>query len=195
MFKKAGSITLFGAFFGALWILSACGSGPVTPANGRADGRPDGRLAFSSASPTRHDIIRNLDSIPSPETQLLKKLMWPLAKHRITQEFHEEEIGRPHDGIDISAPKGTRIYAPADGKVIYAGQKFHGYGKMIVIEHSLRLATIYGHCQKLLVKSGELVRRGSLIGLVGRTGRATAPHLHFEVRLNRKPVNPLDYLP
>ncbi len=125
------------------------------------------------------------------------KLMWPLAVHRITQTFKPDSTSRkrPHDGIDISAHSGTRIYAPADGTVIYAGHKFHGYGKMIMIEHTPSLTTLFAHCQKLLVKSGEAVHKGNLIALVGRTGRATAPHLHFEVRLNREPVDPLAYLP
>lgn len=121
-------------------------------------------------------------------------LMWPVAKPKISQHFKSEATGDPHDGIDLSAPKGTRIYAPNDGRVVYAGHKFRGYGKMIIIEHTPILATIYGHCQKLLVKSGEWVRKGSLIGLVGKTGRATAPHLHFEVRLKQKPRNPLEFL-
>ena len=130
------------------------------------------------------------------QSQSLKFLMWPVARHRVSQNFKPEENTRKksHDGIDISAPKGTRIYASADGTVIYAGQKFHGYGKMIMIEHSPIFTTLYGHCQKLLVRTGEPVKRGTLIALVGRTGHATAPHLHFEVRVKREPVNPLIYL-
>jgi murein DD-endopeptidase MepM/ murein hydrolase activator NlpD len=122
--------------------------------------------------------------------------MWPVARHKVTQDFRAEENsrGRTHDGIDISAPRGTRIYAPADGTVIYSGSKFHGYGKMIMIEHSPLVTTLFGHCQRLLVKSGEPVKRGTLIALVGKTGRATAPHLHFEVRVKREPVDPLLYL-
>jgi len=138
---------------------------------------------------------RVMASASAPETQLLKKLMWPVAHHRITQEFRAAGYGRPHDGIDIAAPKGARIYAPADGHVVYAGHRFHGYGKMIIIEHTDHLSTIFGHLQKLLVQSGDQVHRGSLIGLVGQTGRATAPHLHFEVRWDRAPVNPVEYLP
>ncbi len=125
---------------------------------------------------------------------LSPRLMWPVAKHKVTQKFHYEDSGSPHDGIDISVPKGTRIYAPADGRVVYAGQKFRGYGKMVLIRHSPRIATLYGHCHKLLVKEGDKVKKGNLIALVGNTGRASAPHLHFEVRLDRSPVNPLVYL-
>jgi murein DD-endopeptidase MepM/ murein hydrolase activator NlpD len=150
-----------------------------------------------STPPRRtNTFARVLASTPAPETQKLTKLMWPVARKNVSQEFKpEEDYSRPHDGIDISAPRGTRIYAPADGVVVYSGQRFKGYGKMIIIEHGPRLATIYGHLHRLLVKQGERVRRGSLIGLVGRTGRASAPHLHFEVRLNKEPVDPLGYLP
>jgi murein DD-endopeptidase MepM/ murein hydrolase activator NlpD len=130
------------------------------------------------------------------QSRSVKFLMWPIARHKISQNFKPEENSRykSHDGIDISAPKGTRIYAPADGTVIYAGHRFHGYGRMIMIEHSPIFTTLFGHCQKLLVHSGEPVKRGNLIALVGRTGHATAPHLHFEVRVKREPVNPLIYL-
>jgi len=130
------------------------------------------------------------------QTRSLKFLMWPVARHKVSQKFRPEGSSRrkSHDGIDISAPRGTRIYAPADGTVIYAGHRFHGYGRMIMIEHSPIFTTLYGHCQKLLVHSGEAVKRGNLIALVGRTGHATAPHLHFEVRVKREPVDPLVYL-
>jgi murein DD-endopeptidase MepM/ murein hydrolase activator NlpD len=148
-------------------------------------------MGCSTHSPRQTSSNRQPASIPSKKNGLY--LVWPVAKKpRITQEF---SAGAPHDGIDIVAPKGTRIYAPADGRVVYAGQKFQGYGKMIVLEHNPKVATIYGHCQKLLVKSGELVHKGNLIALVGKTGHATAPHLHFEVRIDKKPVNPLKYLP
>jgi murein DD-endopeptidase MepM/ murein hydrolase activator NlpD len=155
---------------------------------------------FSACS--RASIRQSQSEIPPAEqseseqsSKVSQIFMWPIARPKISQNFKAEGNGRPHDGIDISAPRGTRIYAPADGTVIYAGHKFHGYGRMIVIEHSLKLATIFGHLQKLLVKSGEAVHKGSLIGLVGKTGRATAPHLHFEVRYNKVPVDPMMYMP
>ena len=178
-----------GAVF--LVVLGAAAAGLTACGSSQKHASPVDDISWNSPK-------RNPGSIPpvssAPETQLLKKLMWPLARHKITQEFHEDG-GRPHEGIDLAAPKGTRIYAPADGTVVYAGQKFHGYGKMIIIEHNDTLATLFGHCQKLLVKSGDVVKRGSLIGLVGRTGHATGSHLHFEVRVNRQPVDPLEYLP
>ena len=131
---------------------------------------------------------------PKPMTHDIQ-LEWPIPSRRISGEFLDQRTRHRHKGIDILAPKGTRIYAPAAGTVVYVGTKFKGYGKLIVIEHSKDLATFYGHCSRILVHEGEKVRQGKLIGLVGRTGRATAPHLHFEVRVDQLPVDPLEFLP
>jgi murein DD-endopeptidase MepM/ murein hydrolase activator NlpD len=98
-----------------------------------------------------------------------------------------------HEGIDIGAPEGTPIYAAAAGTVIYAGWE-SGYGNLTVIDHGNGLATAYGHQSRLAVSSGQTVSRGQLIGNVGSTGHSTGPHLHFEVRVNGVPTNPLDYL-
>jgi murein DD-endopeptidase MepM/ murein hydrolase activator NlpD len=159
-------------------------------------------LALVSCATSGPEPVTTVVTVRDPsgkivsQSRSVKFLMWPVARHKVSQNFRPEENSRKksHDGIDISAPRGTRIYAPADGTVIYAGHKFRGYGKMIMIEHSPIFTTLYGHCQKLLVHSGEAVKRGNLIALVGRTGHATAPHLHFEVRVKREPVNPLIYL-
>lgn len=130
------------------------------------------------------------------EPNLYTKFMWPIAKRRVTRVFLPANLGaRAHDGIDIPAPNGTRIYAPAEGRVVYAGTRFNGYGKLVIIEHDSKFSTLYGHCSKLLVKNGEKVKKGTLIAQVGKTGRATAAHLHFEVRKNLVPQNPLEYLP
>jgi murein DD-endopeptidase MepM/ murein hydrolase activator NlpD len=120
-------------------------------------------------------------------------LLWPVSGHeRISQEFRNG-FGY-HDGIDIPAPKGTKIRAPASGRVVYSGSKFNGYGKLIIIEHDSKFSTLYGHCSKLFVSSGDYVNKGTVIGLVGKTGRASASHLHFEVRQNKKPVDPMEFL-
>ncbi|MBK9293967.1 MAG: M23 family metallopeptidase [Oligoflexia bacterium] len=100
-----------------------------------------------------------------------------------------------HDGIDIPAPSGTAIYSVERGKVVYSGRAFKGYGNMLLIEHKRGLATLYAHCKKLFVRSGDFVDKGEKIALVGRTGRASAPHLHFEVRINKQPVDPMEFLP
>ncbi len=98
-----------------------------------------------------------------------------------------------HAGLDIAAPKGAGIRAVAPGRVIYAGSR-GGYGKLIIIAHENGISTRYGHCSQILVKNGQLVREGQLIGKVGATGVATGNHCHFEVRKNGKTQNPAKYL-
>ena len=107
-----------------------------------------------------------------------------------------------HNGIDLAARKGTRIYAADSGKVLFSGQKslYRGYGKIIVIDHGKRqrdgrnISTFYAHTSRILVKKGQMVKKGDEVGWVGATGYATGPHLHFEVRENGRPVNPLKYI-
>ncbi len=101
--------------------------------------------------------------------------------------------GRMHTGIDLAAPIGTPVYASDGGKVIFAGWE-GAYGYLIKIVHDNEYTTYYGHLSKMSVKSGQRVAKGELIGNVGNTGRSTGPHLHFEVRKNGTPVNPLDFL-
>ena len=103
--------------------------------------------------------------------------------------------GRRHDGIDIGAPEGTEIKAAADGTVLYSGDQQTGYGNLIIIKHAQDMITVYAHNQKNLVKESDQVKRGQAIGKVGRTGRATGPHLHFEIRKRTQPRNPLFFLP
>jgi lipoprotein NlpD len=102
---------------------------------------------------------------------------------------------RMHEGIDLSAPEGSPVLAADDGKVVYEGDEIRGYGNMIIIKHAGNLTTVYAHNRKNLVRNGEFVKRGEKIAEVGQTGRASGPHLHFEVRIGEKPVNPEFYLP
>jgi murein DD-endopeptidase MepM/ murein hydrolase activator NlpD len=99
-----------------------------------------------------------------------------------------------HLGIDISALFNAQIHAPADGIVLYSERKA-AYGNLIIIDHGNGLTTRYGHLSRSLVRVGQKIKRGETVGLVGTTGRTTAPHLHYEVRLNDRPVNPRGYLP
>ena len=101
--------------------------------------------------------------------------------------------GRMHEGIDIAAASGTPIGASAAGTVIYAGW-LGGYGNVVVIDHGGGISTTYGHQSSLAVGNGSYVAQGQTIGYVGSTGHSTGPHLHFEVRLNGVPQDPLGYL-
>jgi murein DD-endopeptidase MepM/ murein hydrolase activator NlpD len=98
-----------------------------------------------------------------------------------------------HEGLDISTARSEPVLATADGVVVHSGWAGE-YGKAIAIQHGDRYETLYGHLEKTLVPAGQRVRRGDRVGLVGSTGRSTAPHLHYEVRVDGHPVNPLEYV-
>jgi len=98
-----------------------------------------------------------------------------------------------HQGLDIANEEGTSIKAPADGVIIFNGWQ-GSYGKLIVIDHGYGYSTRFGHQERTLVNIGQRVKRGQVIGFLGNTGRSTAPHLHYEVRLNGVPLNPIKFL-
>lgn len=107
------------------------------------------------------------------------------------------ERKKHHDGLDIAAEVGTEVYSAAAGVVTRAEGNYKpgsGYGKVVVIDHGYGYKTLYGHLSKVLVQEGARVDRWHLIGLVGKTGLTTGPHLHFEVHVNDTPVNPIDYI-
>jgi murein DD-endopeptidase MepM/ murein hydrolase activator NlpD len=110
--------------------------------------------------------------------------------YRIHPIFHVRKL---HTGVDLQAAMGDPIHAAAAGTVIWAGWR-GGYGKCVIIQHSGNLSTLYGHQSQILVSVGQTVKRGQVIGKVGSTGYSTGPHLHFEVRVNGTPVDPLEYL-
>jgi murein DD-endopeptidase MepM/ murein hydrolase activator NlpD len=125
-------------------------------------------------------------------------LDWPL-RGRLTSYFgyrrHPVWGGRHmHTGIDVAAPYGEVIRAADSGEVLFSGW-WDGYGKAVVIDHGKNISTVYGHLSRIYVQNGNQISKGQIIGLVGSTGYSTGPHLHFEVRTNGKPVNPLKYLP
>ena len=120
-------------------------------------------------------------------------LRWPV-KGTLTSTFGKRR-GRKHDGIDIGAPKGTPIYAAQSGQVVFSDWGPTGYGLMVIIKHKHHLTTVYAHNSKNWVRKNTWVKRGQKIASVGKTGRATGPHLHFEVRNDTRPRNPLKYLP
>ena len=117
---------------------------------------------------------------------------WPV-EGKINDVFDENE-SKKHQGIDISSPIGTPIKASSAGTVTYSNNTIKGYGNLIILRHSEELVTVYAHNQMNLVEEGTWVEKGQMIGKVGQTGRATGPHLHFEIRMNNKAVDPLLFL-
>ena len=115
------------------------------------------------------------------------RLSWP-AKGRVTGEFSET-----NKGIDIAGKVGEPVLAASDGKVVYAGNSLRGYGNLVIVKHDNTYLTAYAHNSKLLVKEGDTVRKGQKIAEMGDTD-TTVAKLHFELRVNGKPVNPTPYL-
>jgi hypothetical protein len=123
-------------------------------------------------------------------------LRWPLTTIRVLiGSPFGARWGKPHEGIDLPAPVGTPVFAAADGRVVYAGAAIRGYGNLVVLKHAGDLLTAYAHNSVLLVSQGQSVRAGDRIALVGQSGHATGPHLHFEVRSGQIPRDPMSYLP
>jgi len=155
------------------------------------------------------NLIRNSSLVPSrqsaplglfPSTDFGHETVpstWPV-RGRVTAGFGQRldpfsGEGGFHSGVDISTPYGTRVESGGDGIVLQAGFD-SGYGNAIVVDHGFGMATKYGHLSKILVVVGQEVKRGQVIGAVGMTGKATGPHLHYEVIVNDTPVNPMKYL-
>jgi LysM repeat protein len=118
---------------------------------------------------------------------------WPV-RGRVTSGFGRRR-SRLHEGIDVSAPAGTPIRAAEAGHVIYSGDGLGAYGRTVVLRHAGPFDTVYAHNRRNLVRKGQRVARGERIAEVGSTGNATGPHLHFEIRREDRPRDPLLYLP
>lgn len=113
------------------------------------------------------------------------KLLWPVEGGRVSSRFGPRRSSF-HDGLDISAPSGTPVYAAHDGIVSYSGNGLSGYGNLLVIQSQNGFSTIYAHNRRILVSQGSSVRMGQRVSEVGTTGRASGPHLHFELRVKDK---------
>jgi len=156
---------------------------------------PGGAKIYYAPAPTKvaasYNPISVIKSILSPSNAIAAagKLLWPTVTHNITQYF-----SWAHKGLDIANPLGSPVYAAEGGTVIDAGWSTSGYGNKIDIDNGGGMFTRYGHASKLLVKKGDVVKRGDVIMLIGSTGHSTGPHLHFEVHINGKTYNPLTYL-
>jgi murein DD-endopeptidase MepM/ murein hydrolase activator NlpD len=161
----------------AIAAASAGAAAPRTTARARPV-RPVRRVAAggSASSPS---IMESLPVVGEITSRFARARRHPLLG-----------VVRRHAGIDIAAPAGTHILAPAAGRVRFSGKKF-GYGYTVEIDHGEGVVTRYAHCRSLMVRSGDDVAAGAIIATVGRSGLATAPHLHYEVMVNGRNVNPL----
>jgi murein DD-endopeptidase MepM/ murein hydrolase activator NlpD len=150
-----------------------------------------GLLAESAALTAKIQAAQAARAASGDQTPAPSGLIWPL-QGPVTSPFGMR-WGRMHEGIDIGVPEGTPIHAAAAGTVIYAGWEA-GYGNFVVLDNGGNLATAYAHQSRIAVTMGQPVAQGDVIGYSGCTGHCLGPHLHFEVRINGEPVDPLGYL-
>ena len=145
--------------------------------------------SFDEAADSLESHKDRLAALPS----ILPTQGWLASAFSSMREHPILHIARPHEGIDVVAPMGAPIEAPAGGTVISSGWET-GYGYSVTIDHGYGITTRFAHASKLLVKRGDHVERGQRIALVGNTGLATGPHLHYEVHVHGRPVDPLKYV-
>ncbi len=139
--------------------------------------------------PVTEIIARGTANVPSLGTG---RFLWPLASGGTITSPFGWRWGSMHNGVDIAAPTGTSIRAADSGVVSFSGYR-SSYGNLVIIEHGNGYSTYYAHNSKNMVSQGQQVSKGSTIALVGRTGRATGPHVHFEIRYNGKPLDPMKF--
>ena len=150
------------------------------------------RLLSSSLEEATVSLLAHRDLLESTPS-ILPTPGWLSSSYSESRMHPIHNRPLPHPGVDISAPKGTSIYAAAKGKVIKAGW-IVGYGLTIEIDHGFGYVTLYGHASELVASQGEEVQRGDVIARVGSTGIATSPHLHYEVRVQGIAQNPANFI-
>lgn len=132
-----------------------------------------------------------MENIPAIQPVMNKDLKRVASGYgmRVDPVYHVRKF---HQGMDFTAPTGTEVFATGNAKVSFVGWK-QGYGNTVILDHGFGYQTLYAHLYKALVRKGQKVRRSDIIALVGNTGKSTGPHLHYEVRLNGRPVDPRNY--
>lgn len=145
--------------------------------------------SFAEAADSLTSHADRLTRMPS----IMPTQGWLTSNFSLQRNHPVLNEARPHEGIDVVAPTGTPILAPGAGTVVSARWE-SGYGNTIVIDHGHGIVTRYAHASRLLARAGQRVTRGDRIALVGNSGLSTSPHLHYEVHVNGKPVNPLRYI-
>ncbi|MGH7653295.1 MAG: M23 family metallopeptidase [Gemmatimonadaceae bacterium] len=197
----------------ALGTIAALSGPDATESAGAAESWPAkpfaGRLAFSTRPDIdvmiRHasELSRSFRAVSDTLARHFERLArtpsimpttgWLSSQFSLSRFHPILHLNRPHEGIDLAAPMGAPIIAPAAGRVISVSNE-PGYGNTFQIDHGNGIVTKFAHCSRIVVHVGEQVTRGQLIATVGNTGLATGPHLHYEVHVNGKPVDPLKYV-
>jgi murein DD-endopeptidase MepM/ murein hydrolase activator NlpD len=200
---KISAIALLGA--GVMAASPAAAADTVTAAATAATSGAFDAVSTSGLAPKADPMFRSLfdgwkkmDAVPAGGV-LAVPSQKPVKEFRYTSGFgvrgnpFSGHGGEMHPGMDMAAPTGTPVYATADG-IVSRAERAGGYGNLVQLEHGKGLETRYGHLSRILVHDGQRVHRGDLIALVGSTGRSTGSHLHYEVRIDGRAVNPMPFL-
>ncbi len=166
---------------------------PATPAQTPPASQPQQSQPAAVASTTVEEQTEQQTAALAPESTGVSQFRWPV-QGRVVKSFGDKVGSRRNDGLNISVPRGTPVKAAENGVVIYAGEGLKEFGKTVLVKHDNGLVTVYGHADEILVERGATVRRGQDIAKAGMTGDTDAPMLHFEVRKDSSPVNPMTYL-
>jgi murein DD-endopeptidase MepM/ murein hydrolase activator NlpD len=157
-------------------------------------------MELSKEAFQREQTLKELREFLQAQKSVLLSIpsLWPVIG-RISSAFGETRLSsssggtRPHMGVDICAPSGTPVMAPAEGIVIFAGWEAE-YGRLVCLDHGHGFTTMFGHLKEIQVKAGGRIQAGQVLGTVGTSGNTTGPHLHYEVRIYGQPANPYSYL-
>ncbi len=162
---------------------------PATPAPGKlAASEPAANVRMASPVETSPEEVNPNGPNGAPAFR------WP-TRGRVINNFGARVNGASNDGIDLAVPEGTQVRAADDGVVAYAGNELKGYGNLVLVRHSNGFVTAYANASELMVKRNDQVHKGQVILKSGQTGNAAAPQLHFEIRKNSAPVDPMQFLP
>jgi len=161
------------------------GGGSPTTADSKPVESKETKTASASGTST--------DQLPQPDPMSGNSFRWPV-QGRIISEFGTKPDGGHNDGIDLAVPQGTSVKAAENGVVAYAGDELKPYGNLILIRHSNNWVSAYAHNEELMVKRGDKVRRGQVIAKAGKTGTASQPLVHFELRKGSRPIDPTKYM-
>lgn len=184
--EKLFLLSVLPAVLAGALSLSSCATGITSTSRSLPVHGPLSPVSRGPAQETQRLEARRAEAPPSFD--------WPVDEARLTRGFLPRKK-RPHLGLDLAAKKGTPILNSRRGTVIYQGKGFRGFGKMVLVESADGWAALYAHLDKIYVAEGQKLGQGEILGAMGRTGRATGVHLHFEIRKDRAPVDPLPLLP
>lgn len=168
---------------------------PITAA--KAKPQPQTASAPSILPEPQARVVAESNSLDNPASTPLPTassgFVWPV-KGQVISQFGPKAGGEYNDGINIAAREGEPIVAAADGEVVYSGNELRGYGNMVIVRHPGNIMTAYAHASRILVNKGDRVRQGAAVALVGKSGGLDKAQVHFGIRKDKEPVNPMEYL-